>query len=185
MDNRESELNVYDQEFNGEQRDSSNPVLDCNVVNEERNDTNETIDENSETFNSFQYWKNPLPSINIDSELKELTEDNTIVGYSASEIPEVRVTDVEKADEILYLPKEVSETMSDFEEEISLNSSETLAENSIQDHEKILSQVRTALLLWPILLWYLSITRYWKEFPRWIFRPIVGIKNKSPFYLQK
>lgn len=143
MDDRESELNVYDQQFHGEQRDTSNPVLECIVVNEERNDTNETIDENIETFNSFQYWKNPLPLINIDSELKEWTEDDKGVGSSSSGIPELRVTDVEKPDEVFYLSKEVSETMSDVEEEISLNSSETLAENSIQDHEKILSQVRT------------------------------------------
>lgn len=113
-------------------------------------DNKDTAEKNSETFNSFQFWKSPLPEIDVDSESTELvkTNGNKDQSTSASAIPELRVIDFEKPDEVLYLSKQLSETMSDFdiEEEISLNSSETLAEHSIRDHERILAQVSLQFL---------------------------------------
>ena len=131
-----------------EQKDESSTIEGHASLKEDRNETDENVDEHSETFNLFQYWKNPLPLIDIDSDLTGWDQQDGIgtEGCSASGIPEVRVTDSEKPDEVLYFSKELNETMSDFEEEISLNSSETLAENSIQDHERILAQVCILIL---------------------------------------
>ena len=145
MSNRETEVAVSDQRLPKEQRNSAAPVLEHAPLEESIDDTDDTEDKQIETFNSFQYWRNPPPSVDIVAELdeKEETAISKVPEPSPAGLPEVRVIDVEKPDEVLYFSKQLSETTSDFEEEISLNSSETLAENSIQDQSRILSQVRT------------------------------------------
>ena len=107
----------------------------------DNSENSEKLAKNDETFNSFQYWKSPLPEIDIDSELKEWSGANGSRGdvSAASGLPEVRVTNAESTEEVFYLS--IMETMSDFEKELILNSSETRAENSMQNHERILTQV--------------------------------------------
>ena len=151
VSNRETEIAVFDQQLLEEQRDSAAPVLEHSPLEEGRDDKGENEDKHIEIFNSFQYWRNPPPSVDIVAELEEWGETAISKDQesSSSGLPEVRVIDVEKPDEVLYFSKQLSETTSDFEEEISLNSSETLAEHSIQDQSRILSQVYTFHLYFP------------------------------------
>lgn len=138
-----------DSEPDGVGKQRIEPVASQTNVDDDDDDQDfdEAAGRNSESsFNSFQFWKNPLPEIEVYAELldsREATHKNEQGSYASSLIPELRVTDIERPDEVLYLSKQLSETTLDFdiEEEVSLNSSETLAENSMQDHERILAQV--------------------------------------------
>ena len=105
---------------------------------------NDTGDDNDEVFNSFQFWKSPLPEIEIDYGIATSPDQsrNDVKHQRQASVPEVQVTDTEKPDEVIYLSKQLSETFDfDIEEENSLNSSETLAENSLQEREYIHAQV--------------------------------------------
>ena len=105
---------------------------------------NDTGDDNDEVFNSFQFWKSPLPEIEIDYDIASSTDQsrNDVKHQRQANVPEVQVTDTEKPDEVIYLSKQLSETFDfDIEGENSLNSSETLAENSLQERECIQAQV--------------------------------------------
>ena len=120
---------------------SENPSLDSKSAEDRLvSDSNQE----SELYNSFLYWKNPVAEIVFDSELLSLDETNSSKEHETKpSVPELRITDADRPTGVVNLSKQLSETMSDFdiEEEVSLNSSEALHESAMQDHQRLCSQV--------------------------------------------
>eukprot|EP00795_Rhopilema_esculentum_P001158 gene1158-15512_t len=119
---------------------SGNPSLNSKSAEDRlASDSNQE----SELYNSFLYWKSPVAEIVFDSEFLSLDETNSSKAHEIKpSLPELRVTDADKPTGVVNLSKQLSETMSDFdiEEEVSLNSSETLHESAMQDHQRLCSQ---------------------------------------------
>ncbi|XP_065064452.1 serine/threonine-protein phosphatase 4 regulatory subunit 1-like isoform X2 [Rhopilema esculentum] len=134
---------------------SGNPSLNSKSAEDRlASDSNQE----SELYNSFLYWKSPVAEIVFDSEFLSLDETNSSKAHEIKpSLPELRVTDADKPTGVVNLSKQLSETMSDFdiEEEVSLNSSETLHESAMQDHQRLCSQT---VIPPPLLEHYISMT---------------------------
>ena len=135
---------------------------ECNIENKEKSISSRskedscsncipTRDKDEEPeFNSFLYWKTPLPDVDLSSDV--LVENLSSDSSNQNELspikndataPALHITDHDRSGEVALLAKQLSQTSfsdMDLEEEINLNSNVELG-NGYEERYKISNQV--------------------------------------------